>query len=112
MSVGRRLREVIQSKGMSLTDFSKRSGIQYRTLQDYVADKILPGSESLVKVHEELRVSLNWLLTGEGQVYLYQEGSEIGVIYEKLSESQQRLVLGIAQQLLLFKEMERRIMGG
>lgn len=75
-------------KGMSLTDFSKRSGIQYRTLQDYVADKILPGSESLVKVHEELRVSLNWLLTGE------------------------RLVLGIAQQLLLFKEMERRIMGG
>jgi transcriptional regulator with XRE-family HTH domain len=106
-SIGQRLRDSIKVNNMSLKDFSDKTGIPYRTLQQYVADEIFPGGEALKKIHAELGISTDWLLSGEEP--MRKEVSEIDKAYKELSEPQQRLVLGIAQQLLSIGEIERKL---
>ena len=69
MTIGERLKSVVKNKKLKLTEFARKSGIPYRTLQGYVADQIVPGGESLIKIHTELGVSMEWLLMGQGEMY-------------------------------------------
>ena len=48
---------------MSIREFSRRTEIPYRTLQDYLAGKRLPGAKRLARM-SAFGVDLNWLLTG------------------------------------------------
>jgi transcriptional regulator with XRE-family HTH domain len=69
MSIGKRLKKAIKDTGMKMTDFSKKSGIPYRTIQGHVADINTPSSELIIKICKELHISTDWLLTGQGEMY-------------------------------------------
>lgn len=60
-SVSYRLRLFIAFTGQSIRQFSVETGIPYRTLQDYLAGKRLPGAEHLARMNES-GVDLNWLI--------------------------------------------------
>lgn len=64
-----RLKILINILGLNLKDFSRKTGIPYPTLQDYLAGKIKPGSDNLEKISMVFHVNLNWLLTGKGEVF-------------------------------------------
>jgi transcriptional regulator with XRE-family HTH domain len=68
--VSNRLKLLIDVLGLNLKEFSKATGIPYRTLQEYLYGKSLPGSENLIKIYTKFSVNLNWLLTGEGEMFL------------------------------------------
>ena len=63
-SVSERLRSAIRDSGFNLKEFAAKSGVPYRTLQDYVAGARDPGAENLSKMATHLRVSMDWILTG------------------------------------------------
>ena len=69
-SVHGRLRQFIVENSRNLRQFSTKCDIPYRTLQDYLAGNIVPGGENLIKMSTVFRMSINWLLTGEGQMYI------------------------------------------
>ena len=69
MSIGKRLRKAIKDANMKMTDFSKYSDIPYRTIQEYIYDNRMPGGESLLKICTNLSISMDWLMTGEGEIY-------------------------------------------
>jgi len=69
MSIGKRLKKAIKDADMKMTDFSKKSGIPYRTIQGYIADNSIPGGELIIKMCKELHISADWLLTGQGDMY-------------------------------------------
>jgi len=69
MSIGKRLRKAIKDANMKMTDFSKYSGIPYTTIQEYIYDKRAPGGESLLKICAKLNISMDWLMTGQGEMY-------------------------------------------
>ena len=69
MSIGKRLRKAIKDTNMKITDFSRYSGIPYTTIQEYIYDNRMPGGESLLKICTNLSVSMDWLMTGEGEMY-------------------------------------------
>lgn len=60
---GERLRESIDGRGWSLADFSRLSGVPYRSLQDYVAGKSKPGFEQLMKF-ACAGIDVSYVLTG------------------------------------------------
>lgn len=64
MSIGNRLRAAIEQQGGSIKDFSRRSGIPYRTLQNYLSGERLPGADALVQIARQ-GIDVNWMLTGE-----------------------------------------------
>ena len=61
--VGRRLRQV---RGFDLTQeaFAKQLGISQSQLSKYERGLILPPAEVLLRVKQEFKVSVDWLLTG------------------------------------------------
>jgi len=69
-NVANRLKFIIGQLGLNLTDFSRKTGIPYPTMQDYIAGKRMPGGENLQKISMQLNVNINWLLTGEGEPFL------------------------------------------
>jgi len=75
--VAERLKTIIDSLGMKHKDFAKLSGIPYPTLQDYLIGKSIPGGENLQKIIMKFHVNLNWLLTGEGEMFVDEKKAEI-----------------------------------
>ena len=68
--VSNRFKHLLNVLNLKLTEMSKKTGIPYPTLQDYIAGKRKPGAENLKKIMLELHVSSDWLLTGEGPMFL------------------------------------------
>ncbi|MEK8017060.1 MAG: helix-turn-helix transcriptional regulator [Candidatus Parabeggiatoa sp.] len=69
MDIAKRLKKVIVNKNKTLKDFSKEANIPYITLQKYIAGERKPGADALTKIHIQLGISINWLLTGKGEMY-------------------------------------------
>lgn len=67
-NVQARLKLLISELGFNIKDFAGRCAIPYHTVQDYLAGKSMPGGENLQKIATEFRVSVDWLLTGEGNM--------------------------------------------
>ena len=69
MNIEQRLREIILLKNNSLKEFSEKADIPYITLQQYLAGNRKPGMDALIKIGIQLNISIDWLLTGEGEMY-------------------------------------------
>lgn len=72
--MGHRLREALADRGMSMAALSERAKLPYTSVQNYAADKQLPGAEALLKIKHSLAISVDWLLTGEGEAAESQAG--------------------------------------
>lgn len=70
MSIKDRLREIIDSQNMSIKAFAESMRIPLRTLYNYLSGDREPSTEVLVKIATELNINLNWLLLGQGEMYL------------------------------------------
>jgi hypothetical protein len=69
LSIGKRLAAAIGSQDdRSLRNFSRRVGIPYRTLQNYIGGERSPSSESLGIICTQTNIDGHWLLTGEGDM--------------------------------------------
>jgi transcriptional regulator with XRE-family HTH domain len=77
MSIGKRLQKAIKETGMKMTDFSKKSGIPYGTMQGYIADNSVPNGKLTLKICKELNISADWLLAGKGEMYRTELGPKV-----------------------------------
>ncbi|MCX8041938.1 MAG: XRE family transcriptional regulator, partial [Thermodesulfobacteriaceae bacterium] len=87
--ISERLKILIQTLGLSLRNFAKMTNIPYRTLQNYTLGISRPNLDYLEKVCSTFGVNLNWLLTGEGEMFYrkprwYEEKEELKAIAEEL----------------------------
>lgn len=65
--VGRRICEVRVALGLSVKDLATAAGIHYNHLYLLEKGAYFPKSPTLRKLAKRLGVSVDWLLTGEGQ---------------------------------------------
>lgn len=86
MNTSERLKQVMEVKGFNLKTFSEQTDIPYRTLQNYILTNREPSAESLNKLHSQLGINLNWLMSGKGEMF----GNEIGPF--NLSQKEQDLI--------------------
>ena len=115
--IGSRLKYVLEDKKMSLKEFSRQSGISYRTLQEYMKNKMVPGGELLVELRYKLNISIDWLLTGEGPMYLSTQISSLNSTsidllkegLEKLKEERMEEMQKVNEMKEKLKEMEKKI---
>ncbi len=64
--IGARLRYAIKTRGESFRAFSERTGIPYRSLQQYLGEERLPGADVLIRMAVRGGIDLHFLLLGEG----------------------------------------------
>ena len=80
MDFSRRLAEAFDHAKMS--EIARRIGVPHATVRNYFHGR-MPAPEVLIKIAEETNVSLNWLLTGAGEMFLgVPKHLDIGSILE------------------------------
>ena len=67
-SVGDRIRFIRGS--LAKIEFARALGIYRNTLLQWETNKNFPDFESLLKIHKEFKVNINWLISGKGKPYL------------------------------------------
>lgn len=67
MDFSRRLAEAFDHAKMS--EIARRIGVPHATVRNYFHGR-MPAPEVLIKIADETNVSLNWLLTGVGEMFL------------------------------------------
>ena len=88
----------------SMADIARRLAVPHATVRNYFQGR-LPAADVLVKIANETNVSLNWLLTGSGEMYI--AGSrpvDLGrVIEERIGEIVERKLVerGVAAPIEL-----------
>ncbi|MCT8517665.1 helix-turn-helix domain-containing protein [Glaesserella parasuis] len=69
MSINERVCLIVEHFGGSIAKFSERSGINYRSVQNYMRGEREPNSEAYLKF-AQLGININWLLTGQGEMFI------------------------------------------
>jgi transcriptional regulator with XRE-family HTH domain len=73
MDIGSRLKKAILLNYKTLKEFSKKTGIPYITLHRYFSGKRKLNVDVLNDMNRYLNISIDWLLTGKGQMYLNEK---------------------------------------
>ncbi|MDO4622628.1 MAG: helix-turn-helix transcriptional regulator [Eubacteriales bacterium] len=63
---GKRLREAIADRGMTITEFSRRTGIVRNNIYGYIYYDSVPTIAKALRIAIVLNVSLDWLIAGVG----------------------------------------------
>jgi transcriptional regulator with XRE-family HTH domain len=82
----------------SMAEVARRLEVPHATVQNYYRKGRLPATEVLIKIAEVTNVSLNWLLTGKGDMYaIHRPPMGLGqFIEEKIGEMIEQRVAGIS----------------
>lgn len=95
MEILQRIKSLIEIKGFSVNSFSKEIGIAQVTLNNYFRLNRLPAYETLHAIlHTFPDVSAEWLMRGEGEMFICDE---LPVIRGDESESEENLHVALAQ---------------
>ncbi|OOF35771.1 helix-turn-helix domain-containing protein [Rodentibacter heidelbergensis] len=68
MCISERLKQVCEAKNWKIKDFAEQTGIAYRTLQGYIGGEREPNAEGMTGI-AKAGVNLNWLVSGEGEMF-------------------------------------------
>ncbi len=115
MTIGDRLKNVIKNKGFKLTEFARKSHIPYRTLQGYVANERMIGTDAVIKICSELRIISDWLLMGENLPYNTpfekepQTAEEIDKVMKDLNPEQKQEILSRSLEMKKMNKLEERL---
>ncbi len=70
MNFGNRLVQVREYLGFNQVVFSDKLGLAAQSLVRYEKNKITPSIDFLKKLTEMFSINSNWLLTGDGEMFL------------------------------------------
>lgn len=92
-----RIKEVINTNGLSDTSFAKKCDIPQTTFANMFIRNSEPKADLLFKIIDKYKVSANWLLTGEGEMFATSETevatkeqiANIPIIKNKIEKSQE-----------------------
>lgn len=112
MIINQRIRDLIESKGCSITSFAKKIGIAQTTLNNYFKYNRYPAYETLQAILMTFPdVSAEWLMRGEGEMYI-TDG--LPVIRGDESEAEEDLHVVLARcrgELKLAQEENVKLLG-
>lgn len=75
MSIGDRFK--ILRGDRSQSDFATLIGSTKQNISKYELNSMMPGGDVLLRMAQELRVNINWLLVGEGEPYIAKMKSRV-----------------------------------
>lgn len=103
-----RIKALRKEKDLSITDFAASIGIHRQRIQDIEAGKVKKVQQDiLLKCSEVYGVSLNWLMTGDGEMYAKADAPKAGAMQYVMVEKNQldNLVQEVACLPELLKEV-------
>ncbi len=118
MSIGLRLRQEIDGRGLTLADFSRITGVPYPTLMQYLADKRAPSAEMLEKICRQTNIDVCWLLVGSKDgvedskavaLRLSAQERELIRLFRQIEPGGQKAVLSLAEEKERLRQREGQL---
>lgn len=112
MNFPTRLREMRRRKNLSQTELGKRIGLHYIQIGRYEKGTAQPTSEVLVKLAQELEVSIDYLMTGKIISEMDGELQDQHLIHqfkqiEQLDQEDKKVVKTLLDAFLLKKQIQK-----
>lgn len=111
MCISERLKQVLDAKNMTVTEFSNVTGISYRSAMNYLNEGRDPSVDALIKIYNGLGVSITWLLTGSGAMFqIENKESDISEQEKKLISHYRTMPMSLKEAFdVSFKEISDKI---
>lgn len=95
--------------------------IPYRTLQNYLLSDREPNAKALIALCTHLGVSIDWLLTGSGQMFTTRQKTQAQAaltpreqamltLFSELGEDEQREICRLAEDKKRLRDLESEIL--
>lgn len=91
MTIGERLKNWRNDKGLTSTEISKTTRISQSSISDYENNKMAIGSQALLALYEHYNIDINWILTGIKNENILDEEQEQLLYYFALCDRETRL---------------------
>lgn len=102
--IGERVVSVRKKAGLSQREFAARLGISNGGISQIENGKAMPGGDFLLKMHQELGVDINWLLTGVSsqpqhikQPKMSSDKQKLMDAFDEMTPEQQRSFLEVGR---------------
>lgn len=76
INIGDRLRQIRKILNLQQKDFADKVGISQGFLSELESNKKAPSHTLLIAISHVFKVNLNWLLTGEGEMFIKEEKAD------------------------------------
>lgn len=106
MSIGDRVRHVMDERGIKQTELALRIGVGQAAISNIVTDASRkPSAPTLIAMATELRVNPAWILTGEGDPYTWApvtsaDQVELLNLYRAMTNAARQALLATARTML------------
>lgn len=100
-----RISKVVYDSGLMQQDFARSIGVTSRTLFTYIQGKSKVSSEALEAICRNYKINANWLLLGDGEMYMDAEN----VVQTKESNRQEEKDPEVAKLLAQIESMQKTI---
>ena len=121
MGIGGRIREAVESLGLTLKQAAERCEIPYSSMQNWAGGHREPRPDALITIGSRLGISIDWLLSGEGPMHRGEVG-QIGqgaaespreqallALWRELDEDTQREIQRAAEEKKRLNTLEQRV---
>lgn len=121
MSISNRLKLVLDTLGLKISEASEKTGVPYRSWQNYLSGAREPKTEALILICTRLGVYSDWLLTGEGPMRRGEIGQvapasaenpreqALLALWRELDDDSQREIQLAAEEKKRLKTLEQRL---
>ncbi len=121
MGINDRLKLVLDSLGLKISEASEKTGVPYRSWQNYLSGAREPKAEALTLICTRLGIYSDWLLTGEGPMRRGEDGTAapasaespreqaLLALWRELDEDAQREIQLAAEEKKRLKTLEQRL---
>lgn len=92
--IGKRLKLIRKQKRITQAELGEKLGIQFQHVSKYERGETVPTWENLIKLAQFFDVNINWLLTGNGKMFLsplpysMETGGALSLVHDGDSDSQ------------------------
>ncbi len=112
-----RLKLLRKKLGLTQEEFAESLDTVFTAISKYELGKIRPGSEFLSKLNRLFHVNINWLLTGEGEIFMSLDdikysSSDISATVKLLAEmpeEHRKDCLHFIQDKKLLLDLQKRV---
>lgn len=87
MAIGQRIDEVIRCEGLKKVEFAERLKIDQSYVTQLINGRRNPSARLLDDISEKFGISLQWLETGEGEMYGARSSRALDVVTERYNGS-------------------------
>jgi phage repressor protein C with HTH and peptisase S24 domain len=96
-TVQERLRILRKNLGLSQDEIALNTGAKRTTVAGYESGVSLPHAEFLTALHKNYGINSNWLLTGEGEMFIKTADSEVATVGHQIPLLRQKVSCGPGQ---------------